>query len=171
MNWDAIGALGEILGAMAVIGSLLFVGVQIRSNTRATQIATTHNLTDIFLTVAAKISEDPEMARIWAQQSRDISVLSASDLQRLVPLNVMVLRSFEDVFHHHQAGQMSDEMWEGWQAFILTICSYHGVRSIWESRKYYYSRSFQAFLDNPPPLDTIPTVADYIDSVTEHGEI
>ena len=68
MNWDAIGALGEILGAMAVIGSLLFVGVQIRSNTRASQIATTHNLTDIFLTVTAKISEDPEMARIWAQQ-------------------------------------------------------------------------------------------------------
>ena len=171
MNWDAIGALGEILGAMAVIGSLLFVGVQIRSNTRASQIATTHNLTDIFLTVTAKISEDPEMARIWAQQSRDISVLSASDLQRLVPLNVMVLRSFEDVFHHHQMGQMSDEMWEGWQAFILTICSYPGVRSIWESRKYYYSRSFQAFVDNPPPLDTIQTVADYVDSVTEHGEI
>ncbi len=171
MNWEAIGAVGEILGAMAVIGSLLFVGVQIRGNTRASHTATTHNLTNVFLTVTVKISEDPEMARIWAQQSRDISVLSVSDLQRLVPLNSMVLRSFEDVFHHHQMGQMSDEIWEGWQVFILTICSYPGVRSLWEQRKHYYSRSFQAFLDNPHPLPKMPTVADYIDSVTEHREI
>ena len=64
VNWEAIGAVGEILGAIAVIGSLIFVGVQIRSNTRAPQTATTHNLTNIFLTVTAKISEDPEMARI-----------------------------------------------------------------------------------------------------------
>ncbi len=171
MNWDAIGAMGEILGAMAVIGSLLFVGVQIRNNTRASQTAATHNLTKTFLTVTTKISEDPEMARIWAQQSRDISVLSANDLERLSPLNIMVLRSFEDVFHHHQMGQMTDEIWEGWQVFILTICSYPGVRSLWELRKHSFSLSFQAFLDNPPPLGTIHTVADYIDSVTEHGEI
>lgn len=37
MNWDAIGATAELLAALGVIGSLLYVGWQIRQNTRATR--------------------------------------------------------------------------------------------------------------------------------------
>jgi hypothetical protein len=33
MNWDAIGAVGEILGAIAVFVSLLYLAIQIRSTT------------------------------------------------------------------------------------------------------------------------------------------
>ncbi len=31
MNWDAIGALGEILGASAVFASLIYLAIQIRA--------------------------------------------------------------------------------------------------------------------------------------------
>jgi hypothetical protein len=37
MNWDAIGAAGEILGALAVVVSIGYLSIQIRSNTRATR--------------------------------------------------------------------------------------------------------------------------------------
>jgi hypothetical protein len=33
MNWDAIGAIGEVLGAIAVVVTLIYLGVQIRQNT------------------------------------------------------------------------------------------------------------------------------------------
>lgn len=35
MNWDALGAIGEMLGAIGVIATLLYLSVQIRQNTRA----------------------------------------------------------------------------------------------------------------------------------------
>lgn len=36
MNWDAIGAIGEILSALAVVGSLIYIGRQFRhSSTQA----------------------------------------------------------------------------------------------------------------------------------------
>jgi hypothetical protein len=35
MNWDAIGAIAELLGALGVLGSLLYLAVQIRQNTKA----------------------------------------------------------------------------------------------------------------------------------------
>lgn len=35
MNWEAIGATGETLGAPAVVVSILYPSIQIRSNTRA----------------------------------------------------------------------------------------------------------------------------------------
>ena len=35
MNWDALGAIGEMLSAIGVIATLLYLSVQIRQNTRA----------------------------------------------------------------------------------------------------------------------------------------
>jgi hypothetical protein len=35
MNWDAIGALGEIIGALAVIGTLIYLSRQIRESTES----------------------------------------------------------------------------------------------------------------------------------------
>jgi hypothetical protein len=170
MDIGYLANLAEILGGLAVISSLLYVGVQIRHNTKVAQTAATHNLTNTFLSVTQKISEDAEMARIWAQGTHDISALSSSDLERVMPLNIMCLRTFEDAFHHHQMGQMSDEIWEGWRCFILTICSYPSIRHVWESRKHFYSRSFQAFIDAPSEIERIIPTKKYIDLVSALDE-
>ncbi len=37
MNWEAIGAIGEIIGAMAVFLTLVYLALQIRQNTKAVQ--------------------------------------------------------------------------------------------------------------------------------------
>ena len=34
MNWEALGAIGEIVGAVAVVVTLGYLAVQIRKNTR-----------------------------------------------------------------------------------------------------------------------------------------
>jgi hypothetical protein len=34
MNWDALGAIAEMLGSIGVIGSLVFLGLQTRKNTK-----------------------------------------------------------------------------------------------------------------------------------------
>lgn len=40
MDWDAIGAIGEVLGAIGVAITLLYLAVQMRRNTRAMQAQT-----------------------------------------------------------------------------------------------------------------------------------
>ena len=40
MNWEALGAIGEIVGAVAVIATLGYLAVQIRQNTRSVRAAT-----------------------------------------------------------------------------------------------------------------------------------
>jgi hypothetical protein len=32
MNWDAIGAIGEIVGALAVLATLIYLAIQVRQN-------------------------------------------------------------------------------------------------------------------------------------------
>ena len=38
MNWEAIGAIGEVVGASAVFISLLYLALQIRNSRRSDQI-------------------------------------------------------------------------------------------------------------------------------------
>ncbi len=38
LNWDAIGAIGEVVGAFAVFLSLLYLALQIRNSRRSDQI-------------------------------------------------------------------------------------------------------------------------------------
>ncbi len=33
MNWDAVGAIAEVVAVLGVVASLVFVGIQIRQNT------------------------------------------------------------------------------------------------------------------------------------------
>ena len=50
MDWDALGAIAELAGALGVIASLIYLGTQIRHNTRASSVeaklATTGMLTE-----------------------------------------------------------------------------------------------------------------------------
>ena len=47
MNWDAIGAIGEIVGAIAVVITLLYLAHQTRINTKAVKTSTFNELSMI----------------------------------------------------------------------------------------------------------------------------
>ena len=44
MNWDAIGAVGEILGAAALFASLIYLALQIRIQNRESQLSAIHDI-------------------------------------------------------------------------------------------------------------------------------
>ena len=46
MNWEAIGAIGEITGALAVVVTLVYLSFQLRHNTYATRASTAQALED-----------------------------------------------------------------------------------------------------------------------------
>jgi hypothetical protein len=48
MSWDAIGAVGELLGALGVIASLIYLAIQIRQNTESVRMASHHGVADQF---------------------------------------------------------------------------------------------------------------------------
>ena len=37
MNWEAIGAIGELLSVVVVVASVIYLAIQIRENTRVSQ--------------------------------------------------------------------------------------------------------------------------------------
>lgn len=58
------GAIGEILGAVGVILTLLYLAIQIRQNTHATRAASHHAVTDSLNQGNIAIAQNAELAQI-----------------------------------------------------------------------------------------------------------
>ncbi|HEY5645873.1 MAG TPA: hypothetical protein VIS76_08040 [Pseudomonadales bacterium] len=61
MNWDAIGAAGEILGALSVLITLVYLSSQIRLSNRVSRFDTMTALMEKFESLNRQISNDPEL--------------------------------------------------------------------------------------------------------------
>ena len=48
MNWEAISAVGQIVGAAGVIISVIYLAQQVRSNARQTRPASMRSMSDAF---------------------------------------------------------------------------------------------------------------------------
>ena len=48
MNWDAVGAIGEVVGAVAVVITLLFLITQLRQNTKSLDASRAANVSQLY---------------------------------------------------------------------------------------------------------------------------
>ena len=83
MNWDAIVALSQIVAAVGVILSLIFVGFQIRQNTRALQRAEHNSTMEQWTVIRQAIAQHRDIAELMTAGLQGERVLDAADQLRL----------------------------------------------------------------------------------------
>jgi hypothetical protein len=61
VNWEAISAIGQIVGALAVVISLIYLAREIRSNARSARIASLHDVNRWL----EQVAEHPNLAELY----------------------------------------------------------------------------------------------------------
>ena len=61
MNWDAVGALGEVIGALAVIGTLIYLGRQVSHSVGLTRTSQKQGIMDAYCSWNEMIVSSPEL--------------------------------------------------------------------------------------------------------------
>ena len=111
MNWEAIGAIAEAVGAAGVIASLVYLGTQIRSNTRAAK-ATAYQQTltggrDINLAAIANPGLFETMVRRWGLTDQE-----EIDKTREGLFFDIAMHNWESQLYQHDQGMLEDRIWE-----------------------------------------------------------
>lgn len=104
MNIMELGAIGEIVGGVAVIGSLIYVGLQVHQNTLSQRGATLHALNDSYTAVYGLIAQDPTLADIYAKGLSG-GELTATDVVRYEALLQFHFAWLEDIYHQQKLNQ------------------------------------------------------------------
>lgn len=82
MNWDALGALAEAIGAIAVVATLLFIARDIRQNSRSLEIAALRDTTAQWNQWSDMIAGSADLADIVAKGNRSYAQLTESEKLR-----------------------------------------------------------------------------------------
>src|SRR5947207_12879780 len=83
MNWDAIVAISQLVAAVGVILSMVFVGLQIKQNTRALQ-RTEHNSTmEQWTVIRQAIAQNRDIAELMTTGLQGERTLDSADQLRL----------------------------------------------------------------------------------------
>ncbi len=121
MNLETLGNIGDFLGGIAVLVTLLYLAVQIRANTRATQSENRARVAMEYMEVMSPES-DPELARIFGAGLRKYPDLSQDDLARFgTYLNRQSL-FFQAVYARYERGQLERQTYDaylGWYACLV----------------------------------------------------
>ncbi len=148
MNWEAIGAIGEIMAAAGVIGSLVFVGWQMLQNTNALHTATSHSHMEIYTSLSMSIAENRELATLWSSGLADFSSLDDVDRVRFIAVASSAFRYYETSFVQHSKGNLDDELWNNIEKQLRDMTATPGVVSWWELRRHWYSVRFSSLVES-----------------------
>ena len=89
MDWDAIGALAEAVGALAVIITLVYLTVQLRQNTKAIEHSTSRGVLDDANQWQYKIIENPELTELYMAGMRGDELSSSDRLRFSLLMNTL----------------------------------------------------------------------------------
>jgi len=82
MNWEMISAIGQMLGAIGVIISIVYLAAQIRNQNKESQRAAMNVLTTHWSDLNRTLVENPEMAVLWLRALRCFDDLDAQSKLR-----------------------------------------------------------------------------------------
>jgi hypothetical protein len=115
MNWDAIGAIGEVIGAIAVVATLIYLAIQIRQNNKLLRSESRQALVGNDVTsLTANIQNSAVFAKYASGQK-----LRPEDQLSISFMFALDLRNREFEYFQYQNGLLDEQTWLSYRQVIL----------------------------------------------------
>ncbi|MDE2875647.1 MAG: hypothetical protein OXU69_09335 [Gemmatimonadota bacterium] len=122
MSMDILGNLGEFIGALGVVFSLLLVARQMRlgheqtrRNTRSVRAATFNSMVENSIRLLEHVFRDSELADFVARAAEDPDRLDAGERLRWDSYMTAGFRHFSNLLYQRETGAMEEKMWESYR--------------------------------------------------------
>ena len=146
MNWDALGAVAELAGAVGVIISLVYLGVQIRIQNRESRLNSVSESIRQFNDVLAGIAHNSELCSIWVRGLTDFEALDVEERARFSAHTGRVFRVIEGLFEYQLEGRLKPHTWAAMERTITEVLGSPGLQTWWQSRAHWYGEPFQSYI-------------------------
>ena len=133
--------LAEIVGAIAIIVSLIYVGQELRANTAAVRANSLQSITNSSSASMLAVVENGDFADIRLQGDQDPLQLSGADRLRYVLYQRQMWLHFQNVWTQWKLGVIDDGVWQGYQNIICDDLVETDAKLAWWSEVHAYALS------------------------------
>ena len=124
MNWEAVSAIGEIVGALAVFVTLIYLAIQIRQNTITVQAAANQGTTDRETNAIIQMINNPDILISITKQE-----LTVGEIEKLYSFLSLIRRNHEHNWGAIQIGTIELLTLERYEGSLQTIFSFEGTQN------------------------------------------
>ena len=148
MDWEAIGAIGEIVGAAAVVATLGYLAVQIGQNTERERLAQEFLSNQYFNELRMLVASDSELAGIEMRGVADLSSLTPLERHRFDELMVSWVWAMQKAYRQMETMKLATDFSEGVSHIIRRRFDGPGFSNWWSGAKGEFTDTeFRAAID------------------------
>ena len=89
MNWDAVVAVSEVIGVVAVIASIIYLAIQVKQSTDLARAGMVHDTSASWASYHAMIAADAGLADIYVRAVKGEVLTSAETLRYFSSINAL----------------------------------------------------------------------------------
>jgi len=162
MDIMELGAIGELVGGVAVIATLIYLAIQIRQGNRAGSREAYRAWVSQFNRAVLEPQSNPEFMELFQKANRDWDSISARDQGVVNSVYSAILMLCHETFAQRETGSIHDHLSLHFDMTLASMIQLPGMAT-WYERfgKHFGSPSFSAHLKtllesgHAPPLHTM----------------
>ncbi len=110
MDWDVAASIAEVIGAIAVVVSFIYLATQIRASTKATKAAAFQAAVQSEMDFGAILIDN---AGIWEKLITGAPLSEGEETRAAIVLYNQFMLDSERRFHQYNSGYLEASAWEG----------------------------------------------------------
>ena len=142
-----LGSLGEFVGALGVVVSLIYLARQMHQNTTSVRAASFNSMTENSLRLLEPSYRDGDFADFLHRAQRDPLSLSPTELVRWDAYMTAVYRHFGNLVYQYRVGALDRQMWQSYRDTLKKHLSMPSWRAWFEENKRIFSTSLVENVD------------------------
>lgn len=124
--------MGEVVGATAVVVSLIYLAIQIKDNSKLLKNAFDDSLMARYAASLSLVAQTPENAYVFHRGMKEPESLTEDQLAHFGYMIGLIMTQIEYTYEQYQDGRISKEQWSQVAVIVDNYFSTPGVRQWWK---------------------------------------
>lgn len=139
--------IAEIIGGLAVVVSLLFVGFQLAQGNKLERNAAMQRQIEAVTTLSRAVIDQPELSDMFGRANRG-EELKRDEEVKLEAFLLYADRTWEGLYLLYLDGQIDKDLWEAHRSQALPVNKTPVSMAVWKARRMWFTPRYRAFRDS-----------------------
>lgn len=146
MTLEEIYYISQIVAVVGIFASLVFVGLQIRQNTRATRAASHNAVSDSLNEINRMFAENADLTKIWLAGMADRKSLTPEERWRFDATARAYMHVCETMYIQAGLGAGDKSVMHAEEEGIRVVFGAPGIREWWSENPYGFCNEFRTYV-------------------------
>jgi hypothetical protein len=167
LKLSELASIAEIIGAFAVVISLIYVGVQVNDSAGAVRSAAANDANVAVQNWYLQIGSDQQTSELFYEALTSEEALSNQEEFQFLMMFHGIFLAFQNSYLLAEEGTIDVELREALTGVVIGVKDLPGWRRYWRQRKSYLHPGFAGYVDQLLKQEKIVTVDIYHTSEAE----